>query len=589
METEISSFLGERGQGSRASLPNSAGLQLPKSPSASAPARIIPKFTSVKSLIYDIPPKEKVVYNKEAQTSLSMFNSKQYDEEEVERRIKEARKLEGEERDRKALEEAEAAAKLAEEERLRELETEAKNLRELTEEEIGDIVVKEEFVTFLDTASKVMERALCEKYDYLADYTIGDESNKEDKKETVKLLSVFYDDKVTRNRSIMDIAWSPKYPELLLSTYNKNILASNEPDGLTAIWNLHLSDRPEFVFQAQSDVLTAKFVEFHPTLIIGGTYSGQVVIWDTRSSSRLPTLASPLDADCHTHPVYNLQLIGTHQTLNAITASTDGHVCTWQLDMLAKPQDVLFLTHTNHPRTDEVAVTQLGFLSNETSTFLVGTEEGAIYHAHRYERAGSKAGIHPHHFYSGHTGPVTGLSCHPTQTNGKYDFSDLFLTCSFDWSVKLWRSKSPMQAPSSSTPLSIPAIHSFEHSGDYVYDVKWSPIHPALFGVIDGTGHFDLWNLNVDTEAPLISTKVSECALNKLVWHDDGMKVAIGSSDGKLYVYELGEFAVPVPEDWEIFQRTLQDLQSVEVLDPFNSANFTSINDYSSYSRTSIN
>lgn len=43
-------------------------------------------------------------------------------------------------------------------------------------------------------------------------------------------------------------------------------------------------------------------------------------------------------------------------------------------------------------------------------------------------------------------------------------------------------------------------LYSFEHNSDYVFDVSWSPIHPALFACVDGLGNFDLWNLNCDTE-----------------------------------------------------------------------------------------
>lgn len=43
-------------------------------------------------------------------------------------------------------------------------------------------------------------------------------------------------------------------------------------------------------------------------------------------------------------------------------------------------------------------------------------------------------------------------------------------------------------------------LYSFEDSSDYVYDVMWSPTHPALFACVDGVGHLDLWNLNNDTE-----------------------------------------------------------------------------------------
>lgn len=46
-------------------------------------------------------------------------------------------------------------------------------------------------------------------------------------------------------------------------------------------------------------------------------------------------------------------------------------------------------------------------------------------------------------------------------------------------------------------------LYSFEDSGDYVYDVQWSPIHPAVFATVNGLGRLDLWNLNNDTEVIL--------------------------------------------------------------------------------------
>lgn len=51
----------------------------------------------------------------------------------------------------------------------------------------------------------------------------------------------------------------------------------------------------------------------------------------------------------------------------------------------------------------------------------------------------SKAGINQADTYKGHYGAVTGLHFHPLF--GSVDFSDLFLTSSVDWTVKLWRSK----------------------------------------------------------------------------------------------------------------------------------------------------
>ena len=41
---------------------------------------------------------------------------------------------------------------------------------------------------------------------------------------------------------------------------------------------------------------------------------------------------------------------------------------------------------------------------------------------------------------------------------------------------------------------------SFENNSEYVYDVQWSPTHPAVFASVDGEGRMDFWNMNTDTE-----------------------------------------------------------------------------------------
>jgi dynein intermediate chain len=129
------------------------------------------------------------------------------------------------------------------------------------------------------------------------------------------------------------------------------------------------------------------FSDFHPSYIIGGTYSGQILVWDMRSKV-LPVFKTPLGASGHTHPVYAMEMVGTQNAHNLITASTDGLVCSWQLDMMTQPQESLELTYTDHPKTEEVSVTTFGFRKNESTAFWVGTEEGNIYQANRYAHAG---------------------------------------------------------------------------------------------------------------------------------------------------------------------------------------------------------
>ena len=68
-----------------------------------------------------------------------------------------------------------------------------------------------------------------------------------------------------------------------------------------------------------------------------------------------------------------------------------------------------------------------------------------------------------------------------------------------------------------------------------------------MLGIVDGTDQFDLWNLNADTEEPFVSTKVgSDKTLNKLAWDKESKKTAIGSSDGYVYVYDIGEVRLKI-------------------------------------------
>lgn len=510
--------------------------------------RFVPDLIDVEQELFELPQRERVIYNKEVQTTAVEVETAEVSIENIRQQLQR-------ERERELEAERAVREKELEEESIqldKEIEQE---IRELSEEERTSILTAPEFLDFVEQSSKIVQRALNDGYDYIRDYTVGTEANGDDSEgKRVKRICAFYDERYGKNRSITDIDWSPKYPELSVASYNKNPAALNEPDGIVAVWNLHLLERPEFVFHSQSDVLSVTCSPFHSNLVFGGTYSGQILLWDTRSK-HLPVLKTPLSAAGHTHPVYAMRMVGTQNAHNLITSSTDGTVCSWLVDMLAQPQETLELIHAGHNKTGEVAITTLDFPDNETTTFWVGTEEGNVYQANRYDRAGAKAGLNQHDIYKGHAGPVMGLHFHPLV--GPVDFSDLFLTASVDWTVKLWRAKS--LAKPSTTAQTIPPIYSFDEADDYVYDAKWHPAHPAVFGTANGSGKFELWNLNNDTEVSAVTTNVGTGrAINKLEWdRKDGRRVALGCSDGKLYIYDIGDIAIPRESEWTDLQKTI--------------------------------
>lgn len=60
-------------------------------------------------------------------------------------------------------------------------------------------------------------------------------------------------------------------------------------------------------------------------------------------------------------------------------------------------------------------------------------------------------------------------------------------------------------------------------------------------------------------QVPVVSTTVgSGRAINKLQWdRKDGRRAALGGSDGRLYVYDIGDMALPRESEWTDMQKTV--------------------------------
>jgi dynein intermediate chain len=166
-----------------------------------------------------------------------------------------------------------------------------------------------------------------------------------------------------------------------------------------------------------------------------------------------------------------------------------------------------------------------------------------------------------------HFGFITSIEPHPSRSS---KYKHLLLSSSLDWTVKLWDLKNFAQ----------PLIEFFTPSYDYVCDVQWSPVHPAVFVTVTSGGRISLWNLaksstepvdalNIATDMEELSAAVSGVsvggargaeasaaagagarALNKVVWARDGLSVLCGDSQGTLHMLKLYPAAVlPSPQD----------------------------------------
>ena len=90
-------------------------------------------------------------------------------------------------------------------------------LRTLNEDELQAVTSSDDFLDFVDRSAKVIERALDEEYDVLADYELGgvDGDLEEDdeygkKRRGIKEVCQFWDERWSKKRMISDLSFSPK-------------------------------------------------------------------------------------------------------------------------------------------------------------------------------------------------------------------------------------------------------------------------------------------------------------------------------------------------------------------------------------------
>ena len=135
-----------------------------------------------------------------------------------------------------------------------------------------------------------------------------------------------FEERSCRGRSVSSLEWNPKYTELFASAYRSGISGSGGISGyystpstsntsnstsqspLVHVWNAYVPTRPELTFTCGSDVLSLAFDARAPQTLVGGTFSGQLVRWDTRVRGSAPVLKSPPGSG-HAHPVFSLSAL----------------------------------------------------------------------------------------------------------------------------------------------------------------------------------------------------------------------------------------------------------------------------------------
>lgn len=343
--------------------------------------------------------------------------------------------------------------------------------------------------------------------DEMGDDLVEDVAEGEDvDKPALQDLFCFDAPQLTQGMTVTCAEWNSNNKDLLAVSYGDTAPVPINPGGLVLFWSLKNPTYPERVIRTRQGVTTLHFSSIHPNMVAAGAHDGSVMIWDLRRPSDAPVLRSGSSVSSHndqkhTDIVWETRWVDQGPDKQPpellVSVSSDGNVLQWSLKKGLEQMLLMPLKRIPNPylgancvyKHKEGIVSRkssgfcIDFPRHDPSTYLVGTEDGLV---HRCSTSYNEQFLDT---YYGHSGPVYRVQCNPFMSHA-------FLTCSADWTMKLWTTKPPHGHPPETPLLTFQSTDLY----DAVNDVVWAPQNSTSFAAAMDDGRIELWDL---AEKPL--------------------------------------------------------------------------------------
>lgn len=263
-----------------------------------------------------------------------------------------------------------------------------------------------------------------------------------------------------------------------------------------------------------SCLMCASFHPTHPALLAGGTFNGEVMVWDLSKDDENLLATTGIGDDTHREPITQLVWLqdpDKPKNYNIVSASADGKVLHWAFSekgSLTLEEGFVLLASCmpagvnlgSRSRGDgEMGVSGVSFVEEDKTQFILGSESGGIFKCSVNTKAPVPTGevllsvplFSPVTFaFHPHDGPVHAVQCSPFHRN-------LFLSCATDMSIRLY------------SMLETRPIFSIEPASGYLFSAQWSPVRPLVFGVAAGQGQLLLYDLRKSKVKPVCTLDAS--------------------------------------------------------------------------------
>lgn len=345
------------------------------------------------------------------------------------------------------------------------------------------------YSTSMKRCLKIMERMIVQnaESEKFSDYKYYEDNTDDPKSESfgsVLPLWRFTTDK-SRRKNVTAMCWNPRYKDLFAVAYGSYDFL-RQTSGLICCFTIKNPTWPEYSFTTESGVMC---IDFHPTapaLIAVGCYDGTVMVFDIRlKSNNKPIYQSTVRTNKHTDPVWQVRWVNDEnaKNLSFYSISSDGRVTSWSLmkNKLEAEEVVklkLMVDHDKDLASNNKEQFMYGlaggmcfdFSKHQENLFLVGTEEGYI-HMCSTAYSGQYLETYKDHY----------LAVYAVKWNEFH--AKTFLSCSADWTVKIWL-----------TDLKRPILT--YDLGNPIGDIAWAPYSSTVFAAVTSEGKLYVYDLD---------------------------------------------------------------------------------------------
>lgn len=323
---------------------------------------------------------------------------------------------------------------------------------------------------------------------------------------TLPRLFQYRAENIVRGRPVTAMSWNAANTDLLAVGYGRIDFSLDGGQkqtrgapldeelnaGLVLFWSLRNPEHPEKFMRTPHPVTSLDFSKRSPALLAVGLYNGDVSVYDVQREADWgkPVQTSIGVEGGHVDPVWQVRWIvkGQDRVESLVTISTDGRVLEWSLKKGMVMSTLMALKRGGAGEgwiSRQASGLALDFVPGDSATYVVGTEEGQV---HRCSVSYSEQYLDT---YEPHNGPVYRLKFSPR-------WSDVFLSCSADWTMALHHIRSSSGGP----PLVTFHCTGQEYA---VTDISWCPGNSTVFAAVTADAKLQIWDLSVSAIDPVVN------------------------------------------------------------------------------------